>query len=1206
MTKLIIVLGSICFCYQSFAQISKTISTSHTGTFTIKGDYYSEYNNLKKAVKNYSNSIRRNPNDRYAMLKIADAFHRSDELELADQWYHKAFSSNSDIKLNDLLDYISLLAKRQKYEDIKRWTSIYNNKIKTDSSGSFKDSMLVFTKNLESINSSQSDVVSTVYKDQLIFSSNRSSDSDDYDLYQSVRMPDSKYATPAPFVEHINSATNEMSLTIVDQKGQFFYTKTDSSQSNMEVLFGPFPFKSDNKSEIKKMTIRKFDYEIGHPTFNKAGTVVIFSAKNQKNDSGFDLYKSEINGNKWSKPIKLTSRINSKGEEMYPHLYKDSVLYFASNGHEGYGGLDIYKVNLYNENAPLTHLYEPINSTYDDFGLFISDSDEHYLSSNRPYGLGNDDIYQVYPIFLLQKLTNVEDESSNEKFPIYTSSGDVIRLTGSANENLEFTFRPGMDYKLNIHYDDYKEEKTSQTFSSIDIKKDDRYTFYIQKFIKTNVDKDEASRNRVQDIHVNPGDLITFEIIPITPSTADSIKSKIRFNNSDVVINNQDTLVFSYIPEESAPTDDVVKDVDLIVASFNDLTNKDERSDKLATIATLTPETTLPDSEDLSTPEPSKDDPEVEMVLADQKEELNKNVQVVLNEDTKSLENSIAKDTLKIDEATIGQAEEIPKDVPDNKTAQPTEVVKADLTESILSSDTLSNELVSADKQETETTQPQPIIDNNLNKNPEPKETLRYRVQIAAAITEISEKELKRIYSGPKTVHLFQVDQYFKYYIGETPSYKEAKNTLEASDVDDAFIVPYRGEYTLNLKNAVAAQNSNVQNPLESGIQDHQDINPTMVNEKPSKTLVQGEEEDVAKDTTITETADAIAAFDQIREEELAISDSIILAQEESLSNSDLIKATTTTETVAAPTQISKEEVVQVNDSLIIAKEENVPENESIKDTIDVGEDIKNATTISALSSEESTSDLVVASANQVIDSTEIKQPVNPEAHEVKNEAIDVLQYRVQIAAARSEISDPILNRIYNGPKKISRFREDGYYKYYIAEERNYYTARRILNKCGVENAFIAAYKGNSKWNLKEAIASQYKEPIIQRESFKDSILTIVSINFKLNETDLLASETTKLQKIIQQLKINSSSYAIVNGYMDNTRNRPYNYGVLKERASIVQKFILDKDILSSQVKTQYFGESLQLKYCNDTDSCNDSNYQTNRRVEVLLFTPKE
>jgi outer membrane protein OmpA-like peptidoglycan-associated protein len=148
-------------------------------------------------------------------------------------------------------------------------------------------------------------------------------------------------------------------------------------------------------NKITEFPYNSNEYSTGHPALNKEGNILLFASDMPGGYGGTDLYYSVRSGKgPWTRPVNLGKKINTEGNEMFPYLDNNGKLYFASNGHAGLGGLDVFEVSL-REMKPIENpknMGRPINGSTDDFGLIISeDSKSGYFSSNR---LGNDDIFQ--------------------------------------------------------------------------------------------------------------------------------------------------------------------------------------------------------------------------------------------------------------------------------------------------------------------------------------------------------------------------------------------------------------------------------------------------------------------------------------------------------------------------------------------------------------------------------------------------------------------------------------------------------------------------------------------------------------------------------------------------------------------------------------------------------------------------------------------
>ncbi|MEX2485774.1 MAG: OmpA family protein [Brumimicrobium sp.] len=121
----------------------------------------------------------------------------------------------------------------------------------------------------------------------------------------------------------------------------------------------------------------------GHGCFSPDGNTLYFVSDREGAVGKTDIYFSKYENNEWRKPENLT-QANTEGEEMFPFVSADNKLYFASNGHLGLGGLDVFALDLNNSSARPINLGAGINSAADDFGLIVDESlKSGYFSSDR-------------------------------------------------------------------------------------------------------------------------------------------------------------------------------------------------------------------------------------------------------------------------------------------------------------------------------------------------------------------------------------------------------------------------------------------------------------------------------------------------------------------------------------------------------------------------------------------------------------------------------------------------------------------------------------------------------------------------------------------------------------------------------------------------------------------------------------------------------
>lgn len=180
------------------------------------------------------------------------------------------------------------------------------------------------------------------------------------------------------------------------------------------------------------LSLMEGEYSIAHPTFTPDGKRMIFSGDLPGGEGGMDLYYSVQTGTGWSSPISMGDIVNTKGNEVFPRLI-DGQLYFSSDGHPGYGGLDIFVVTDDLHREDLRNLYAPINSPFDDFGYLRTGESSGYFSSNRPGGKGGDDIFKyekrkVQPdLRLISGILEIEGiPQKNVKMILTDKQGNII------------------------------------------------------------------------------------------------------------------------------------------------------------------------------------------------------------------------------------------------------------------------------------------------------------------------------------------------------------------------------------------------------------------------------------------------------------------------------------------------------------------------------------------------------------------------------------------------------------------------------------------------------------------------------------------------------------------------------------------------------------------------------------------------------------
>ncbi len=218
--------------------------------------------------------------------------------------------------------------------------------------------------------------------------------------------------------------------------------------------------------KYKKEVLLAFNgdsFSTGHPALSADGQTMVFASDIPGGNGGSDLYVTRMENGKWSSPTNLGSAVNSVGDELFPYIASNGMLFFASNGQPGLGGLDIFFGyplpdgtwgNVKNPGSPL-------NSARDDFSIVWDNRGQGYFSSNRAGGKGDDDIYQfarIIPLDIQVTDLTTGEAVSDVKIKMLSSTGSESALKsdgdGRANSYIEWN----KSYKFTLSREGYRGE----------------------------------------------------------------------------------------------------------------------------------------------------------------------------------------------------------------------------------------------------------------------------------------------------------------------------------------------------------------------------------------------------------------------------------------------------------------------------------------------------------------------------------------------------------------------------------------------------------------------------------------------------------------------------------------------------------------------------------------------------------------------------
>jgi outer membrane protein OmpA-like peptidoglycan-associated protein len=207
------------------------------------------------------------------------------------------------------------------------------------------------------------------------------------------------------FSNEINTSMHEANVVFTKDSKTIYFTRNNYKKGkrgkNKDKISNLQIFKAelvDNKwANITSLPFNSEDYSVEHPALSNDEKTLYFASDMPGTLGSFDIFSVAVNGTVYGTPINLGDKINTNKKEQFPFVSKDDKLYFSSNGHAGYGSLDVFVSEMQgNTFSEPSNVGLPVNSGFDDFSFNIdSDTKLGYFASNRTGGKGNDDIYEL-------------------------------------------------------------------------------------------------------------------------------------------------------------------------------------------------------------------------------------------------------------------------------------------------------------------------------------------------------------------------------------------------------------------------------------------------------------------------------------------------------------------------------------------------------------------------------------------------------------------------------------------------------------------------------------------------------------------------------------------------------------------------------------------------------------------------------------------
>lgn len=401
-------------------------------------------NQTARAAAAYQNAIRYEWPDSMAYLYLGQMLQAEGKYQPAIDAYQQFLdrAPGNKLALTGISGCKQALAKPAKTRYIVRNAKLFNSR-RADDAPMFLDNAfdrLYFTSTTEKASGNRKSEITGMKNG---------------DIYVSAKNERGEWQRPEPAEGELNSDFDEGIVSFTPDGQTMYLTKARREQNantGVEIYTSTrsdAKWSAPVKLEITADTLSSY----GHPAVSPDGTWLYFTSDMPGGSGGKDIWRINLKERAGSLE-NLGEWINTPGDEVFPYVRTDSVLYFASDGHAGFGGLDIFRAELKKSGGwSVVNMGQPINSSADDFGITFGQGESGYFSSNRGDARGYDHIYSFeLPELKITisgwVLDRDEEPVPNAVIRIIGNDGSNQKTVARADGSFSFPLQRGVSYAM--------------------------------------------------------------------------------------------------------------------------------------------------------------------------------------------------------------------------------------------------------------------------------------------------------------------------------------------------------------------------------------------------------------------------------------------------------------------------------------------------------------------------------------------------------------------------------------------------------------------------------------------------------------------------------------------------------------------------------------------------------------------------------------
>ncbi len=380
------------------------------------------------AIKTYERVAEKGYKSADMFQKLGNSYYFNGELDKAAKWYDELFAMAPDQEPEYYYRYAQSLKAVGQTDKANEMLEKFNQKSGNDSRAKIYEKNKNYLERIKvnsgrykvedaGINSKYSDYGSSFYLNKLVFTSSRDTGSlmqrkhkwtnqHFTNLYVSDLGEEMAPGKSSKLSKKVNTKFHESSAVFSKDGNTMYFTRNNfldgkKGKDGKEITLIKVYKASFENNEWTKVTELPFDsdqYSVAHPALSPDEKTLYFVSDMPGTMGQSDIFKVKINEDgSFGTPENLGNTINTAGRETFPFVTDEEELYFASDGHPGLGGLDVFvsKMNSDGTFGEIQNLGDGVNSPKDDFAYLIdTKSRRGFVSSNRGGGQGYDDIYK--------------------------------------------------------------------------------------------------------------------------------------------------------------------------------------------------------------------------------------------------------------------------------------------------------------------------------------------------------------------------------------------------------------------------------------------------------------------------------------------------------------------------------------------------------------------------------------------------------------------------------------------------------------------------------------------------------------------------------------------------------------------------------------------------------------------------------------------